>query len=40
MGVFHIICNLLSVLGKRFQDAGLRDLCVASGVIAEGSWLV
>lgn len=37
MGVFHTICNLLSILGKRFQDAGLRDLCVESGVIAEGS---
>lgn len=37
MGVFHTICILLSILGKRFQDAGLRDLCVESGVIAEGS---
>lgn len=37
MGVFHTICNLLSIVGKRFQDAGLRDICVESGVIAEGS---
>ena len=37
MGVFHTICNLLSSIGKRFQDAGLRDLSVESGVIAEGS---
>jgi hypothetical protein len=37
MGVFHAICNLLSIIGKRFQDAGLWDLCVESGVIAEGS---
>ena len=37
MGVFHTICILLSILGKRFQDGGLRDLCVESGVIAEGS---
>ena len=37
MGVFHTICNLLSIIGKRFQDAGLRDLCVKSGVLAEGS---
>ena len=37
MGVFHTVCNLLSTIGKRFQDAGLRDLCVESGVIAEGS---
>lgn len=36
MGVFHTICNLLSIIGKRFQDAGLRDLCVESGVNAEG----
>ena len=30
-------CTLLSIIGKRFQDAGLRDLCVESGVTAEGS---
>ena len=23
--------------GKQFQDAGLRDLCIESGVLAEGS---
>ena len=37
MGSFHIICNLLSIIGKLFCDAGLRDLAVESGVIAEGS---
>ena len=37
MGVFHTACTLLSIIGKRFQDAGLKDLCVESGVIAEGS---
>lgn len=37
MGVFHTACTLLSIIGKRFQDAGLRDLCVESGVVAEGS---
>ncbi|PIK43759.1 hypothetical protein BSL78_19394 [Apostichopus japonicus] len=37
LGVFHMICSLLSIIGKRFQDAGLRDLCVESGVIAQGS---
>ena len=37
LGDFHTICTLLGVIGKRFQDAGLRDLCVGSGVIAEGS---
>ena len=37
MGVFHTACTMLSIIGKCFQDAGLRDLCVESGVIAEGS---
>ena len=37
MGAFHTICTLLSILGKRFQDAGLRDICIGCGVIAEGS---
>ncbi|XP_078679472.1 uncharacterized protein LOC144915103 [Branchiostoma floridae x Branchiostoma belcheri] len=37
MGMFHTLCTLLSIIGKRFQDAGLRDICIESGVIAEGS---
>ena len=37
MGVFHTICTLLGIIGKRFQDAGLRDLCVEFQAIAEGS---
>lgn len=37
MGVFHNICNFLGIIGKRFLDAGLRDLAVESEVIAEGS---
>lgn len=37
MGVFHTICAFLATIGKRFQDAGLRDLCVEAGVIADGS---
>ena len=37
MGVFHTICTMLAVIGKRFGDAGLRDLSVESGVIADGS---
>ena len=37
MGNFHIICNMLSVIGKLFREAGLRDLAVESGVIAGGS---
>ena len=34
---FHTICTFLAVIGKRFQDAGLQDVCVESGVIADGS---
>ena len=37
LGTFHTICNLLSIIGKRFQDAGLRDICIESGILAEGS---
>ena len=29
--------TLLSIIGKRFQNGGFRDLCVESGVIVEGS---
>ena len=36
-GVFHTVCTLLSIVGKRFQDAGLTDVCIEAGVIAEGS---
>jgi len=37
LGIFHTIFNLLSIIGKRFQDAGLRYICTESGIIAEGS---
>ena len=37
LGVFHTTCAFLATIGKRFQDAGLRDLCVEAGVIADGS---
>ena len=37
MGTFHTLCTLLNIIGKRFQGVGLRDLCIESGVIAEGS---
>ena len=37
MGAFHTICTLLSILGKRFQDADLSDICIEAGMIAEGS---
>ena len=35
--VFHTTCTMLSITGKRFKDTGLQNLCVESGVIAEGS---
>ena len=35
MGAFHTICNFLATNGKRFKDAGLRDVAVESAVIAE-----
>ena len=37
MGTFHTICTFLAVIGKRYGEAGLRDLAVESGVIADGS---
>ena len=37
LGTFHTICNLLSIIGKRFQDAGLSDVCIESGILAGGS---
>jgi hypothetical protein len=33
---FHIICNLLSIIGNVFRDVGLQDLAVESEVNAEG----
>ena len=32
MGTFHITSN-----GKRFQDADMHDICIAPGIIAEGT---
>ena len=41
MGVFHTICTMLAIMGKRFGDAGLRDVAVES-LCADGSvaWMV
>ena len=36
LGIFHTIM-FLGIIGKRFGDAGLRDLLIQSGVLAEGS---
>ncbi len=37
MGSFHIIGSFLSVIGKRYGDAGLADILTESGVLAAGS---
>ena len=37
LGTIHAICNALGIIGKRFQDAGLKDLSIESGIVAEGS---
>lgn len=37
MGTFHTICTFLSIIEKRLEDAGLKDIFVESGVLAEGS---
>ena len=37
MGTFHVTCILLCVIGRRFADAGLRDVLVEGNVISSGS---
>ena len=37
MGTFHTIRILLAIIGKWFHDAGLRNLCIVYGMVAEGS---
>jgi len=37
MRTFHTICNALSIIGKRFRDAGLKDTFIEAGIVAEGS---
>lgn len=34
-GDFNIICTLLVTIGKRYQDAGQRNLCTEAGDIAD-----
>ena len=34
---FHVIMCFLGVIGKRFQDGGLRDILIESNIAAEGS---
>ena len=37
MGTFHIICTLLAIIGKRYGDAGLRDILVEANIVSAGS---
>ena len=37
MGIFHLLMVYMSILNKRFADAGLRDAVLQSSIIAEGS---
>lgn len=37
LGTFHTLCTLIPVINKRFQDAGLKDFFIETGVVAEGS---
>ena len=37
LGAFHMIMSFMSILAKRFGDAGLRDTLVQDGVLADGS---
>ena len=36
MGSFHLTCNFLVSIGKRFKETGLRAIAVESAVIAKG----
>ena len=37
LGAFHVVMNVLSIFEKRFQDAMLRNVCMESGILTEGS---
>ena len=37
MGTFHTTCSLISIIGKRFHNARLRDLLIETGITADGS---
>lgn len=37
LATFHTTCNLLFILGKCIQVAGLGDICIESGIPAERS---
>ena len=37
LGVFHTACVMMYTMGKRFADAGLKDILIETDLIAEGS---
>ena len=37
MGMFHMLMMYMHILSKRFSDAGIPDILIQSGTIAEGS---
>ena len=37
LGTFHTIMMFMAIIYKRFRDAGLRDLMIQPGVLAERS---
>ena len=37
MGVFHIILNFLAVIGRMYDNSGLEDFLIESGVYASGT---
>jgi hypothetical protein len=37
MGEFHTCMSFMSMIGKRFKDAGLQDILIESEVVAQGS---
>ena len=37
LGTFHTIMMFMAIIYKRFKDAGLKDVMIQSGVLAEGS---
>ncbi len=36
LGAFHTACVMMSIMGKRFADAGLKDILIETDLIAEG----
>ena len=37
LGAFHTMCIFIAVIGKRFGDAGLRDIIIESNLLGESS---